>query len=667
MLNRTNRVALGVWVSAVAIAGAACAGSSPENGPGIDPQHDAGPGDPQGAPDANGADAPSTHDGGADAIAPRPQGGRACPTPSLCWENPLPQGEPLKGVHGTAPDDVWAVGDAGMILWWGGTAWTPIPSGTAETLTAVFAAARDDVWISGTGGTMLHVTASKVERIDVGTLQDISGVWGSGPNDIWATTNSPAMQTTGGGAFLHWDGATWTQTPAQQASFQGLWGSAADDIWVNANVDNTLGANVIVHFDGHEWTQMAGPSAREVEPFTVGFWGGKQVGGIWMAAAGYNFSTLNFWDGHTWFTDYTKAGVFLGAIWGSAADDVWAVGEGQTAHWTGAGATLTDSVQPNGFGGRRAIWGTGRDDVWQVGKGGLIAHGSGGSWNVVSSGEGASGTGGRALMGSGADDVWDVGPGRVLHYDGARWKVADVGGSPDGGWSRIWVGSKTSAWLLGDSGDVRHWNGTEWSALPSLSLLGSFGETSIWASAENDVWVSTEGSLHHWNGTDWANTYSLPTPCGSVGGAMWGRDANDVWLASPYAIQHVVGGFAHPSCSIDTTVKGVTNVRGRAADDIWAVGKGGVIYHYDGHAWTATPSGTTVDLTSVWASGPNDAWAAGAGPSFVPGEYATVLVHWNGAQWSEVEGAREIAQVWGADAQNVWFAGDYGRVLRYVP
>ena len=59
---------------------------------------------------------------------------------------------------------------------------------------------------------------------------------------------------------------------------------------------------------------------------------------------------------------------------------------------------------------------------------------------------------------------------------------------------------------------------------------------------------------------------------------------------------------------IDTQLNGVW---GAAANDIWAVGDGGVIVHFNGVDWSTIPSGTTENLSSIWGSGPNDIWAGG--------------------------------------------------------
>ena len=78
-----------------------------------------------------------------------------CSSDGWCWSNPLPQGNPLWSVWGSASTDVWAVGLGGTILHWDGSAWSPVASGTVNSLTSVRGSASNDVWAVG-DGTILH-------------------------------------------------------------------------------------------------------------------------------------------------------------------------------------------------------------------------------------------------------------------------------------------------------------------------------------------------------------------------------------------------------------------------------------------------------------------------------------------------------------------------------
>ncbi|MBK6462831.1 MAG: hypothetical protein IPF92_17765 [Myxococcales bacterium] len=52
-----------------------------------------------------------------------------------------------------------------------------------------------------------------------------------------------------------------------------------------------------------------------------------------------------------------------------------------------------------------------------------------------------------------------------------------------------------------------------------------------------------------------------------------------------------------------------TAVWGSSKNDVWAVGSGGTIAHFDGTNWALTESGVRNTFFAVWGSGPNDVWA----------------------------------------------------------
>jgi hypothetical protein len=89
-------------------------------------------------------------------------------------------------------------------------------------------------------------------------------------------------------------------------------------------------------------------------------------------------------------------------------------------------------------------------------------------------------------------------------------------------------------------------------------------------------------------------------------------------------------------------------VWGAAAGDVWAVGSGGDILHFDGASWTTVESGTTAPLAGLWGTGPSDVWAAGGG-----------IMHYDGSAWSTVSSGRPSATaVWASGPSDVWAVGN---------
>ena len=72
------------------------------------------------------------------------------------WMNPLPQGNSLSGIWGTSENDIFAVGNSGMILHYDGTGWSEMPTDTGERLHDVWGTTSSDVHVVGSYGIILR-------------------------------------------------------------------------------------------------------------------------------------------------------------------------------------------------------------------------------------------------------------------------------------------------------------------------------------------------------------------------------------------------------------------------------------------------------------------------------------------------------------------------------
>lgn len=77
------------------------------------------------------------------------------------------------------------------------------------------------------------------------------------------------------------------------------------------------------------------------------------------------------WDGTDWEVVPTDVVRTLRAVWASAADDAWAVGEGTLLRWDGTAWTAVDVAA---FANHYGIWGFGSTDIWVVGQGGILRY-----------------------------------------------------------------------------------------------------------------------------------------------------------------------------------------------------------------------------------------------------------------------------------------------------
>lgn len=119
----------------------------------------------------------------------------------------------LFGVFAFAPDDAWAVGGTpddptapnDVLLHWDGVAWKTetVPDPKKLAFFKVWGASADDVWVVGEAGVIWHRVqgAWKREGEGIGTGR-LTTVAGCGPNEVYAV---------GGRDLLAWKGASWAR------------------------------------------------------------------------------------------------------------------------------------------------------------------------------------------------------------------------------------------------------------------------------------------------------------------------------------------------------------------------------------------------------------------------------------------------------------------------
>ena len=138
-----------------------------------------------------------------------------------------------------------------------------------------------------------------------------------------------------------------------------------------------------------------------------------------------------------------------------------------------------------------------------------------------------------------------------------------------------------------------------------------------------------------------------------------------------------------------------------APNEVWAVGTGGSIVHYDGTTWSLSPSGTRQDLTGISASSATNIWVSGGqnglvlrgnGTTWTPvptgnnspsnavytasptavivGNNTSNLLHYNGTTWTSFAsggraGIATILDLSGTAANNVYASGSDNVVTRW--
>jgi hypothetical protein len=337
----------------------------------------------------------------------------------------------------------------------------------------------------------------------------------------------------------------------------------------------------------------------------------------------------------------------ISALWATAPDDIWAVGpRGLILHRDANAWTIMDSGTTQDL---NAVWASGPNDAWTVGQWGTWLHWNGAIWSPLSITTDHMTT----VWGSSANDVWVSGY-KLYHFDGSGWTTTGVPRAGVAGvvgtFGAIWGSSANDVWASSAEG-MAHWNGSAWTwsdgpilPNPATSQTGVIARQ-MWGSGPNDVYAIGQG-IGHWDGTSWTKP-AIPSLNGLE--AVGGSGPNDVWVVSiNEEVTHWDGVAWSPSTLINQRrIGGVTGLWAFAANDMLAVGGGGVAAHYDGAAWTVAPQ-TFGALGGVWGSSATDAWAATAGGGY----------HFDGTTWSAVPTLKaSLSGIVGTAPNDVWATG----------
>jgi len=142
---------------------------------------------------------------------------------------------------------------------------------------------------------------------------------------------------------------------------------------------------------------------------------------------------------------------------------------------------------------------------------------------------------------------------------------------------------------------------------------------------------------------------------------QWGTSPTPAALTSETASQalNTQGSFTATLSGIgNPSAVALYSIWGSSANDIFVVGYGGTILHFNGSTWETMDSGTTSAIKSVWGRSGSDVFAVG---------YSGTILHYNGTTWQTMSSGttNHLEGVWGSSGNEVIAVGWAGTVLRY--
>ncbi|MEQ9497752.1 MAG: hypothetical protein RIT81_12860 [Deltaproteobacteria bacterium] len=448
------------------------------------------------------------------------------------------------------------------------------------------------------------------------------------PDDVWAVGQS--------GYASHFDGTGWTPVETGvNANLVGLWSSGPDDVWAvgTANIGEPT---VVLHWDGASWTRDT-----SVPPGEASSVWGAAFDDVWV---GGRYGTFLHWDGARW-SEVTHPTGNVFSISGVAANDIWA-GSDRMMHYDGRAWTAVDFPSASSI---LSVHAVSAAEAWAVTQGGGLFRWDGTAWLET-------GTDRPDLFGVSAvspSNAWVSGAdGALMRWDGEGWERSR-GDLPAQDLCDLTLVDDDLGWAVGAEGTIGRWDGQTWTTSPIDSRI-HFDR--VWADRERAFAVGHEG-IARWTSGSWALMDAPGSRFTSVDGST-GR----IWATgrSPSLMRWEEGlwqSFDWPEGATRAELHGTSGT----CENVWAVGAGGTILHFDGTTWREVDSSTDRRLFAVHAAAADDVWAVGEHGAIVrfDGEvFRPVRPDWFGPNLTSVRPDGE---------GGMWVAGLNGFIGRWRP
>jgi photosystem II stability/assembly factor-like uncharacterized protein len=270
-------------------------------------------------------------------------------------------------------------------------------------------------------------------------------------------------------------------------------------------------------------------------------------------------------------------GVALNDLWGSSANDVWALGPLTTAYRSTDGGKTWGTITLPGSIGRTAIWGAAATSVYVVGAMGTVIQSStsGVSWNSLPTGSAQTL---RGIWGTAADNIYVVGDAGTIYRTtngGLAWTNQSTGTNPLYGITGTGINNVIA---VGANGTIlRSINSTNWTTVQSTVTVTLYAARAV---AMNSIWaVGQNGTVL--TSPDGATWTKLTFPATSVNAVdVWGVDGNDVYVATTNSVYRTTdGGQSWKQLYVPNSPSTLSALYGFSASDLYVSGFNYVAHH----------------------------------------------------------------------------------------
>jgi cysteine-rich repeat protein len=492
--------------------------------------------------------------------------------------------EDLKAIWGTDKNNIYVVGNNGVILYYNGVSWNPMNSNSTETLRGVWGADASNVYAVGYQSTILHYDGNSWNSMNSGTTESFHGVWGTDASNVYAVGNN--------GKIVHYDGISWTIDSTSTEALYGVWGSDASNIYV-VGMQST-----ILHYDGISWNTIDSNTFQGLK----GVWG-DHYGNMYTAGV---YELILHWNGNDLLTmkhnlENSTSTTYL-SIWGDL-NNIYFLKSNEIHKYKG---TDFFEMNKNNY-SYQSIYGVDRKNIY------TCTHG------------------------------------RVHYFNGLKWVlIYDDNGDAEPIYS-VWASSSNNVYIANDIG-LMNYDGISWNTVDSTITDNIY---KIWGSdASNIFGIKSGGSIVNYDGISWTTMNSGTTEHLE---SIWGFNKTNLFAVGYSGTILYYDGISWTTMDSGTT-ENLNSIWGTSLNNLFVAGENGTIIHYNGTTWSQMESGTNYNISSIMGVSPNNIFAVG--------QFGTII-HYDGNIWSNVSldylsldfSSINLNSIW-INSEGLFIAGD---------
>jgi hypothetical protein len=542
--------------------------------------------------------------------------------------------------HDLAANEVFAVGNHGLVNLFDGSEWSTISDNTFS-YNAMWAFSETNVYAAASNGHVYQYDGASWSSIGVLPEGATREIWAASPTEIYVAGDD--------GMVYFYNGSYWANRSIPSGpDINSIWGTSKDNVYVACEKGGYRYTNYT------SWQPLSWPSEYDDEEWNA-VWCGGWDELFFMSYANYLHDLVAlYYDGSEWSTIQVPEERLECAIY-----DMWGI-PGEVVYAVGAdGTVLRYDVTDDSHGGNKRRWfdvsypySTALNDVSGTTDGNVYARGAGllyiyrnSNWETNYS----IPTTIREIFALPGDTVLCAGGygefGCFKQDEYEKWAPI-----VDGNLEDVWAAVPDNVYVVSDNGGIYNYDGSSWTemAKPTSWLRA------IWGSSWDNIYVGGDGT-YHFDGENWnqiGDQYIVD---------MWCTSSGDLYLIGPHEVYHYDGS----EMNLLYTIENIT------LQGIWACDTGGLVYvighdkeeyseeyyfcyynvyEYDGSNWDIILS--EYNLCGLYTF-PTAIWGSNTGRVF-----ATACSCWiyDGESWSVEWGMGCATDIWGSASDDVYFS-----------